>query len=145
MELSNLPKTTQTRLRRLGQGHGSGRGKTGGRGTKGQKARNSVLISFEGGALPLVKRIPFLRGRGRNPRVSVGQAEIKVEELNKLRSGTSVDLDTLIKEGIIKEKTKNYGVKIIGTGDLKVSLKVLVPVTKGARKQIEKAGGNVEA
>ncbi len=145
MELTNLPKTTKTRLRRLGQGHGSGRGKTSGRGTKGQKARNKVGLSFEGGALPLVKRLPFLRGRGRNKRMGVGPVVIKISELNVLRNGSTVDLDALVKGGIINEKMKRYNVKVIRNGDLKVSLVVKLPTSAGAKLQIEKAGGKVEA
>ena len=66
MKLENLTKVTDRKKKRLGQGHGSGRGKTGGRGTKGQKARGKVSLTFEGGALPLIKRLPFHRGKGKN-------------------------------------------------------------------------------
>ena len=66
MKLESLPKTTERRKKRLGLGHGSGRGKTAGRGTKGQRARGKIPISFEGGAIPLIKRLPFMRGKGKN-------------------------------------------------------------------------------
>jgi len=66
MNLSHIGKLKTKKKKRVGQGHGSGRGKTAGRGTKGQKARSKVAIYFEGGALPLTKRLPFLRGKGRN-------------------------------------------------------------------------------
>ena len=66
MELNKLAKTTVKTKKRLGQGHGSGRVKTSGRGTKGQKARGKIPLRFEGGALPLIKRMPFHRGKGKN-------------------------------------------------------------------------------
>ena len=66
MNLNQLPKIKKTSKKRLGQGHGSGKVKTSGRGTKGQKARNKVPMYFEGGALPLIKRLPYRRGKGRN-------------------------------------------------------------------------------
>ncbi len=65
MKLSSLTKITKTRKKRLGQGHGSGRGKTAGRGTKGQKARRNIPLTFEGGALTLIKRLPFMKGKGK--------------------------------------------------------------------------------
>jgi large subunit ribosomal protein L15 len=144
MELNKLPKTTKKRLRRLGQGHGSGRGKTAGRGTKGQKARGKVKPFFEGGALPLVKRLPFLRGRGRNVRSSKPVLEVNIAKLNSFRSGANVDIDSLIKSGILSKDAKKYGAKIIGNGELKNALTVKIPVTNGAKKKIEKAGGRVE-
>ena len=145
MKLNELPKTTEARLRRLGQGHGSGRGKTSGRGTKGQKARNSVDIFFEGGALPLTKRIPFLRGRGRNPGSTKTPIAINTSKLNGFKSGSKVDLDSIVKMGIADAVSTRYGVKIIGNGDLTVSLTVALPTSAGAKKIIEKAGGQVEA
>ena len=66
MKLESLPKITQKRRKRLGRGFGSGKGKTAGRGTKGQKAREKVKFGFEGGQLPLTKRLPLRRGKGRN-------------------------------------------------------------------------------
>jgi len=66
MKLSTLSKTIKRTKRRLGQGHGSGRGKTAGRGTKGQNAKGDRSLSFEGGALTIIKRLPFLRGKGKN-------------------------------------------------------------------------------
>ena len=143
MELSALPTTTDKKLRRLGQGHGSGRGKTGGRGTKGQKARGKVRLSFEGGALPLVKRLPFLRGRGRNQTTTVRPIAVNIEVLNKFGTHAKVDVDALIKAGYVSNDAKKLGVKIIGNGNLKVALTVALPATKGARKQIEAAGGTI--
>jgi large subunit ribosomal protein L15 len=145
MEINKLSKTTEKKLRRLGQGHGSGRGKTAGRGTKGQKARNKVKIFFEGGALPLTKRLPFLRGRGRNAVFKVAPAAVSITKLNGFKTGASVDLESLIKMGYVDPAYKKAGAKIIGNGELKVKLTVKLPVTAGAKKQIEAAGGQVEA
>ena len=144
MELSNLPKITKKGLRRVGRGHGSGRGKTAGRGTKGQKARRNIPLAFEGGTLPLVKRLPFLRGRGRNKVFKPHPIAINVANLNKLPKKSAVDVDALIKYGIVKEVAKKQGVKILSNGDLDVPLLVKLPVTRGARKKIEKAGGRIE-
>jgi large subunit ribosomal protein L15 len=144
MDLSNLPKTTEKKLRRLGQGHGTGRGKTAGRGTKGQKARGKIKPFFEGGALPLIKRLPFLRGRGRNPGFGKRPFEVNVQRLNTFRPGSNIDLEALIKSGLIDIKAKKYGAKIIGKDELKVALTVKVPVSAGVKKIIERAGGRVE-
>lgn len=144
MQLNNLQKTTKRKLRRLGQGHGSGRGKTGGRGTKGQKARGKIALSFEGGALPLIKRLPFRRGKGRNKSFKKRPMVLNVKILNLLPKGTEVTVESLIKHKIIDPNdAKTYGVKILGDGDLSVQLAVMIPVSKGAAKKIEKAGGSI--
>lgn len=143
MEINKLNKTTEKKLRRLGQGLGSGRGKTAGRGTKGQKARGKVKRFFEGGALPLTKRLPFLRGRGRNAAVSVAKIGINVGLLNNLPAKSDVNVELLVKEKIVDAKAKRIGVKILGEGELKKVLSVNLPVTAGARKKIEAAGGTV--
>ena len=145
MKLDNLPKTTERKKKRLGLGHGSGRGKTAGRGTKGQKARGKIPISFEGGALPLIKRLPFRRGKGKNKVFRKKPIAINVKALNLLKKGAIVDMQTLIKNHIVNEDDANtYGVKILGDGILNVPLTVRLPVSKGARVKIEKAGGKVE-
>ena len=98
MNLSNLDKAKTKSKKRVGQGHGSGRGKTSGRGTKGQKARNKVAIYFEGGALPLTKRLPFLRGKGRNRSLQEKPYVLNVEDLNVFSKGTVVTLESLVKQ-----------------------------------------------
>ena len=144
--LNNLKKITKKTKRRLGQGHGSGRGKTAGRGTKGQNSRNKVPIYFEGGALPLIKRLPYRRGKGRNKVFKNKPLGLNVKVLNLLKKGTVVDLNSLIDNKIInKEDALTYGVKILGDGELKVSLVVKLPVSKGAAKKIIKAGGKIES
>src|SRR5579863_2551295 len=145
MNLSHLDKIKTKKKKRVGQGHGSGRGKTSGRGTKGQKARNTVAIYFEGGALPLTKRLPFLRGKGRNRSLQEKSYVINVQALNVFAKGTSVTIESLAKQGIVElESAKQKGVKILGDGELVVALTVKLPVSKGAAEKIKKAGGTVE-
>ena len=145
MQLDSLIKTTQRGKKRLGQGHGSGRVKTSGRGTKGQNARSSRALSFEGGALPIIKRLPFRRGKGRNKVFKKKPMVVNVSALALLNKDSVVDIDALIKNRIVKEDdAKMYGVKILGDGELNVSLIVKLSVSKGARKKIEKAGGKIE-
>lgn len=145
MQLHSLPKATTPAKRRLGQGHGSGRSKTAGRGTKGQKARRNIALSFEGGALPLIKRMPFLRGKARNFSYQTVTFPVNVGKLNTLPKGTVVDLKTLVEKKIVSARTaKNQPIKILGDGELSVALTVKLPVSKSAQAKIEKAGGSVE-
>ncbi len=145
MRLSSLTKITKTKQKRLGQGHGSGRGKTAGRGTKGQKAKGKIPLSFEGGALTLIKRLPFMRGKGKNKPFKKGPIIVNVKVLNLLKKGSIVDIKSLIENKIVdSEYAKKNGVKILGDGDLSVSLIVKLPVSKGAAKKILKVGGRVE-
>lgn len=145
MNLSQIGKLKTKSKKRVGLGHGSGRGKTSGRGTKGQKARNKVAIYFEGGALPLTKRLPFLRGKGRNRSLQQKPAIINVAALNVFPKGTTVTEESLAKQGIVAlEEAKQNGVKILGDGELKVAVTVKLPVSKGAAEKIKQAGGTVE-
>lgn len=143
MEINNLPKTLDKKLRRLGQGHGSGRGKTGGRGTKGQKARGKVPTFFEGGALPLTKRMPFLRGRGRNKIIKVHPIEVNIRSLSKVPSKSVIDVESLIKFGVVDINAKSAGVKLIGNEKLEKVFEVKVAASSGAKKSITAAGGSV--
>lgn len=142
--LHTLPKIITKELRRGGQGHGSGRGKTAGRGTKGQKARNKVAPHFEGGALPLTKRLPFLRGKGRNKAFVAKPTPINIASLAKLPANTVVDEKILVEHNLVSEKeVLLYGVKILGFGELNHALTVTVPVSKQAAEKIEKVGGSI--
>lgn len=146
MQLHELPKTTDKSLRRVGRGHGSGRVKTSGRGTKGQKAKRNIPLFFEGGALPLIKRLPFLKGKGRNKTQNVNPVVINVSDLNTFPAKTVIDLDTLVRGKKIKMvEVDRIGLKILGNGELTVALTVKLPVSVGAKIKIEKAGGTVEA
>lgn len=145
MKLNNLGKITTKSKRRLGQGHGSGRVKTSGRGTKGQNARSKRSLSFEGGALPLIKRLPFRRGKGKNKLFKKKPIVINVKVLNLLKPGSVVDLKALISNNIVNEQeAKEYGVKILGDGVIKNSLIIKLPISKPAAEKIKKAGGKVE-
>lgn len=144
MKLSSLTKITKKGQKRLGQGHGSGRGKTAGRGTKGQNARSSRPLSFEGGALTLIKRLPFMRGKGKNKSFKNQPTVINVNHLNLFKKATVVDVKSLIDQGIVDPDAGKYGVKILGDGKLTVPLVVKLPVSKEALKKIEQAGGKVE-
>lgn len=139
-----MKKITARKKRRLGQGHGSGRGKTAGRGTKGQKARGKIPLSFEGGALSLIKRLPFRRGKGKFKVFKKKPIIINLKVLNLLPKGSVVNLDLLIKKNIILEKdAKMYGVKILGEGEISVPLTINLPISKKAKAKVEKAGGKV--
>ena len=131
--------------KRLGQGHGSGRVKTAGRGTKGQLARNKVPLLFEGGALPLTKRLPYRRGKGRNKPIKDKFLIVNVKYLNTLPKNEVVDINSLIKYKIVREiDAKRFGVKILGDGEIEKALTIKLPISKNAAKKIEKAGGKVE-
>lgn len=145
MELHSLPKITTKVKKRVGRGHGSGKVKTSGRGTKGQKARRDIKLHFEGGALPLIKRMPFLKGKGRNVSMQTQRVVINVEKLNIFPAKTVVDAAALVSKKLVKKDDSQTSViKILGIGDLNVSLTVKLPVSKNAQVKIEKAGGTVE-
>lgn len=142
MKLNTLPKIKSRSQKRIGLGHGSGRGKTAGRGTKGQKARGKIPLRFEGGALSIIKRLPFKRGRSRNRSFGKKPIAVNVKVLNMLPKNTIVDVSALISHKIVdEEQAKLYGVKILGEGTLTVPLTVKIRCSKGALKKITKAGG----
>lgn len=144
MNIHTLPSITETKQKRLGQGHGSGRAKTAGRGTKGQKARRKIPLYFEGGALPLIKRLPFRRGKARNIGWKSKPVIVNVEKLQVLPKNSVVDIKLLVAHRLISEKdVSRYGVKILGNGGITVPLTVQVPVSKTAAEKIIKAGGHV--
>jgi large subunit ribosomal protein L15 len=144
MKLHELKPAAGSRKkrRRIGRGPGSGTGKTAGRGEKGQKSRTgySSKRAFEGGQMPLVRRVPK-RGF-----VNIFRTEyrtVNVNRLNKFDAGTVVGPDLLLGSGMLK-KGKD-GVKILGNGDLSVSLTVQAHrFTKTAIEKIEAAGGKTE-
>ena len=143
MELSQLPKIVRKRKKRLGRGPGSGRGKTAGRGTKGQKARGRIRAGFEGGQTPLIKRLPLRRGKG-NPKISKKPLVVNLKVLNLLPKDFLVDLENLVKEKIVEERqARLFGVKILGDGEIKIPLTIKLPISGKAKKKIEEAGGKV--
>jgi len=144
MNLTTLEKITTKKKKRVGLGHGSGRGKTSGRGTKGQKARGDIPLDFEGGALPLIKRMPFLRGKGKNNSLQAKPVVINLSALHVFAKDAIVDLESLAKHSIVRlADAKETGVKILGDGKVNVSLTVKVPVSKNAAEKITKAGGSI--
>lgn len=145
MDLFSLSKTTKRTKKRLGRGYGSGKAKTSGRGTKGQKSRETIKLGFEGGALPLIKKLPFRRGKDRFKPLSRKSLIINLKNLNSLPADTVIDLDFLVKANLVKEDmVEKYGVKILGDGELKQPLVVKIPCSHKAEEKIKKAGGKVE-
>lgn len=145
-ELSNLhPVDGAQRPRtRVGRGQGSGLGKTAGRGTKGQQARagSKKIPGFEGGQMPLRRRLPK---RGFNNIFAKDYTEVSVEKLGRFAAGTTVDADLLKSSGVIARLGRD-GVKLIGSAKgLSVKLNVKVAkATAGARASVEGAGGTLE-
>ena len=144
MKLHELKASAGARkaVTRKGRGAGSGNGKTGGRGHKGQKARSggSIRAGFEGGQMPLQRRLPK---RGFNNIFATKYVTIKVSDLEKFEAGATVDTEALLKAGIIS-KTLD-GVKVLGNGELTKALNVKVAAyTASAKEKIEKAGGKAE-
>ena len=127
--------------KRVGRGIGSGLGKTGGRGHKGQKSRAGGFhkVGFEGGQMPLQRRLPKM---GFRSRTAESREEIRLNELNGI-TGDVVDLASLLAAGLINRSTKFA--KVIASGEVTRALTIRgVGVTKGARAAIEAAGGKVE-
>ena len=131
---------------RVGRGIGSGKGKTSGRGVKGQKSRSGVAIkSFEGGQMPLYRRLPK---RGFNSIKKGKIAKINLEILSKLIDGKKIDISKKInleylKENKILSKSINH-FKILGKGDIKTQLNIVSDFSsKSAKNKIEKAGGSI--
>jgi large subunit ribosomal protein L15 len=131
------------RRRRVGRGISAGQGKTAGRGTKGQKARpgGAKAPYFEGGQLPLVRRLPFKRGFTNIFRIEY--QEVSIQKLaDAFKSGAEVTPEALVERRLIKDADKP--VVILGNGELKAKLKVSAHrFTKSARAKIEAAGGKV--
>ncbi len=140
-ELSPAPGSTDIK-KRIGRGHGSGWGKTAGKGHKGQKARagRGIRIGFEGGQMPLQRRVPK---RGFNNIFAKEIIAINVRDLDCFENGTEVTAELLKEKGIIK-KTGD-GVKVLGNGALKKNLTVKVAAySESAKQKIEAAGGKAE-
>lgn len=129
--------------KRVGRGDSSGSGKTSGRGQKGQKSRSGAKIrrGFEGGQMPLIRRLPKLGGF--TPRDRVIYAEVNVSALERFEGGETVDPAVMAEKGLIKKSSGK--VKILGDGELSKSLTVKAHAySKTAREKIEAAGGKAE-
>ncbi len=143
--LNSISKTKIKKIR-VGRGIGSGKGKTSGRGIKGQKSRSGVAIkSFEGGQMPLYRRLPK---RGFNPIKKNEVAKINIEKIQTLiekkiiKSEEKINLNNLIKKNILNKKYKK--IKILGMGEIKTPIDVEANfLSKSAKEKIEKSGGKI--
>ena len=143
MEIHNLGPAVEKKSRnRVGRGIGSGNGKTAGKGHKGQKARTGGKIrrGFEGGQTPLYRRIPK---RGFNNIFSTEYACVNVSDLERFEDGTVVNMELLVKEGIVRRELA--GLKVLGNGTLtkKVTLEAK-KFSNAAKEKIEAVGGKIE-
>ena len=144
MELSNLRPAEGSKHSdnfRRGRGHGSGNGKTAGKGHKGQKARSGApRIGFEGGQMPLYRRLPKRGFKNRNHKEIVA---INISALEVFENGATVDVEALMAQGIIKNPAD--GVKLLGNGELTKKLNVKINAySESAKEAIEKLGGTEE-
>lgn len=145
MDLSSLKPadgSKQSNNFRRGRGHGSGNGKTAGKGQKGQKARSGggVRLGFEGGQMPLFRRLPKRGFKNINTKEIVA---INLSALERFEDGSDVTVDTLLEKGVIKKAAD--GVKILGNGELTKKLNVKVNAySKSAKEKIEALGGKAE-
>ncbi|MBQ4617742.1 MAG: 50S ribosomal protein L15 [Clostridia bacterium] len=140
-ELSPAPGSVRE-VKRIGRGHGSGQGKTAGKGHKGQKARagRGMRPGFEGGQMPLQRRIPK---RGFVNVFATNYAIINIAQLNKFEDGAVVDTAALKAAGLVKDSKD--GVKVLGNGELSKKLTVQVAAySESAKAKIEAAGGKAE-
>ncbi len=144
MKLNELspPKGSRRPRKRVGRGVGSGKGKTAGRGTKGQNSRTGggVRPGFEGGQMPLHRRLPK---RGFTNIFKNKIAVINIRDLSRFESGSIVDEATLVRAGLVKGRRD--GIKLLGHGDIEIPLTIKVNgASKGAVEKIVAAGGKVE-
>ena len=145
IKLNNLPKTKTKKLR-VGRGIGSGKGKTSGRGHKGQKSRSGVAIkSFEGGQMPLYRRLPK-RGFRSFKKKNIALINLSKLQENftqkKILPNTKINLQNLQKTKLINSKYKKL--KLLGSGEIKDKFEVEVNfISKSAKEKIEKTGGKV--
>jgi large subunit ribosomal protein L15 len=137
------PPGQKKAAKRVGRGHGSGRGITSGKGQKGQKSRSGVTIrpGFEGGQLPMIKRLPHQRGF-RNP-FRVEYQVVNLAALDRFEAGAEVTAQALHEAGLVH--SLRLPVKVLGEGEVTKALKVRVHrVSAGAREKLQAAGGTVE-
>jgi len=146
--MTNLNSTLQVKIKkmRVGRGIGSGKGKTSGRGVKGQKSRSGVAIkSFEGGQMPLYRRLPK---RGFNPIKKTKVAIINLDKIQNLIETKKINKDEQINIDLLKKtKTINKSfnkIKILGTGEIKDKINLNVDfISKSAKEKLEKVGGTI--
>ncbi len=145
MKLNNLISLKRKKLR-VGRGIGSGKGKTSGRGVKGQKSRSGVAIkSFEGGQMPLFRRLPK---RGFNPikKIEIGKINLEVIQKlidnNKIKTDSTINLEVLKKAKVFNNSIKKF--KILGNGEIKSKINISATyISNTAKLKIEKIGGKL--
>ena len=146
MRIDTLQPATgaRTSKKRLGRGIGSGLGKTSGKGHKGQWARSGggVRVGFEGGQMPLIRRLPK---RGFNNHFRKVYTSVNLSALSGFEAGTVVDKELLLENGLIKYVKDDAGLKVLGNGEINVALTVkAAKFSASAKEAIEKAGGKAE-
>lgn len=147
MKLHQLPQITTAKKKRFGRGYGSGKGgHTSSRGQKGQKSRSKVSIWFEGGQLPLSKKIPFLRGKDRFKSQSRSTLVLNLADLASLKLKDTVSPQTLARTGKISVKeAATCSIKILGFGQIdKPYIFENVQLSAAATAKIQKAGGSIK-
>jgi ribosomal protein L15 len=145
MDLSQLPSTTTKSKRRLGRGYGSrAGGHTVGRGQKGQKSRTKLPLLFTGtkNKKSLIQRLPKKRGKNKFKSLTRKPTVIYTGQLNAFKPNSIVTTEAVVKAGLLSVKT-NGSLKLLVKGKLSIPLEVAIPVSDGARVQIEQAGGKV--
>ena len=144
--LSKLPSVSAKAKKRLGRGLGSGRGAKSGRGTsRHQKSREKIPLAFEGGQGRLVKRFPLLRGKGKNKSPNNSKFVIYTKDLNRFADGDVIDAKKLQEMGLVAKTSQYPSVKIILNGKVEKKVTVKLPISQSAKKEVERAGGTVEA
>ena len=146
--MTNLNSTSQVKIKkmRVGRGIGSGKGKTSGRGVKGQKSRSGVAIkSFEGGQMPLYRRLPK---RGFNPLKRDKIAILNLDKIQKLVDSKKIGKDEIINIDLLKKNkviNRSYHkIKVLGSGDIKDKINLSVDfISKSAKEKLEKVGGTI--
>lgn len=133
-------KSNKKNRKRVGRGNGSGNGTYSGRGSKGQKQRGSVPFLFEGGQLPLIKKLPHMRGF--NNIFKTKYSLVNLDALNQFNDGDNISKELLLERKIIKNK--NHKLKILGNGKLNKKLNITADhFSKHAKEQIESLGGSI--
>ena len=130
---------------RVGRGHGARRGKTSGRGTKGQGARagKPIRLYHQGGNLPFYRRLPFRRGEGFTPLHQVEYNEVNLDQLTGFAAGSEITPEALAEARLLRDPRNP--IAILGRGNLQAALKLHVHrISKGAQAKVEAAGGSVE-
>ncbi len=146
INLNNRPKIIRSKIR-VGRGIGSGKGKTSGRGVKGQKSRSGVSIkSFEGGQMPLYRRLPK---RGFNPINKENIAILNLDKIQKFINNKKIDINSVLNSSVLKKlrliNKNSRKLKILGTGEIKDKINIEADLaSKSALEKLEKIGGSIQ-